>query len=575
MDSSAVPSQLDRAPLPHAPAAGWLRGVPTAAVLAVVFALASGFGYLVVRDAVTKTVEQQALAVAEIVASQATTARSVYAREIAAKLSKDGFGPSVNSDALPGHVPIPAQFLKLVGRASSDNSDKLYSYKPVSQWNLEPTQGLTDDFLRWAWPQLAAQDKVTSGKPLAWNAVSRFEVQDGRRVLRYLSADPASLPSCVACHNAYERRPDIIAMRSAAGVTPGKQFDQHQLMGALAITIPLDKAERLAGSQVNETTVFIFGILVASFGAMFWFNWRLRTQQRSLREKEVQLARSELEAQSANTLLQARKGVEAAFTELSTYMTAIDQHAIVSVADSTGRIVQVNDKLVAISGYNRSELLGRDHNVLSSGTHEKAFFTQMWAVLKRGEVWRGVICNRDKSGRLYWVDSAIVPLKDGGGVVTRYISIRIDITERMQAQHDMQHMASHDNLTGLVNRVLLRDRIQRALESDKRTNSRAAVLFIDLDQFKTINDSLGHDTGDRLLIDVARRLESCVRAEDTVARQGGDEFIVFMPRIREPHNAARMAENLVRELARQSLPVRLLLYTAIRYRTGAKRALHL
>ncbi len=143
----------------------------------LVFVLACIAGYFVVRAAVTNTIEHQAVAIADIVASQATTARSVYASQIAEKLRLDGYGPSVDSDKRPGHVPIPAQFLKLVGRASSDNADRLYQYKPVSKWNLEATQGLTDDFLRWAWPQLESQDRDHSDRPIAWVPVYRFEEQ--------------------------------------------------------------------------------------------------------------------------------------------------------------------------------------------------------------------------------------------------------------------------------------------------------------------------------------------------------------------------------------------------------------
>lgn len=519
------------------------------AVLCGVFALTFVTGTLVVRDAVNKTIESQALAVAEIVASQATTARSVYAREIVGKLSRDGFGPSVDSDTTPGHVPIPAQFLKLVGRASAENADKLYEYRPVSRWNLEATQGLSDDFLRWAWPQLELQDPPQPKGKVAWKAVSRIEDQGGRRVLRYLSADPASQQSCVQCHNAYERMPAVVARRVADGVPPGKQWQQHQLLGALSITIPLDRAEQLGGSQVGETSLFIFGILVTSFAAMFWFNWRLSRQQRSLRDAEAQLARSELETRAANELLQAKQGVELAFAELSTYMRAIDQHAIVSVAGRDGRIVQVNDQLVAISGYSREELLGQDHRILSSGTHDREFFAQLWRTLLQGQIWRGVICNRSKNGGLYWVDSAIVPLKDAAGEIVRFISIRIDITERKQAEQEMVRLATHDSLTGLANRTLLRDRVQRALESNKRSEARAAALFIDLDQFKTINDSLGHEVGDRLLVEVSHRLLGSVRAEDTVARQGGDEFIVFLPRIADARAAGVLAAKLQRQLA--------------------------
>ena len=524
-------------------------GWTSVAVLGVTFLLTFLMGTWLIRDAVKKTIEHQALAVAEIVASQATTARSVYASDIVGKLVRDGFGPNVDSDTLPGHVPIPAQFLKLVGRASSKDSDKLYEYRPVSKWNLEPTQGLVDDFLRWAWPQLEAQDPASPQGRVAWKAVSRIEERGGVRVLRYLSADPASQPGCVACHNVYERKTEVFARRVADGVPPGKQWQQHQLLGALYITIPLDKAEALAGVQVSETSTFVFGILTISFTALFWFNWRLRRQQDSLHRTETQLAKSELETLTANELLQAKQGVEQAFSELSTYMQAIDQHAIVSVAGRDGRIVQVNDKLVEVSGYCREELLGQDHRVLSSGTHEKAFFVDLWRTLKRGQIWRGVICNRAKAGHLYWVDSAIVPLKDSAGEIVRFISIRIDITDRKKVEHEMVRLATHDSLTGLANRSLLRDRIHQALESNKRTGTQAAVLFLDLDQFKTVNDSLGHEVGDRLLVEVARRLVAQVRAEDTVARQGGDEFIVFLPRVPDSASAGILAAKLQRQLA--------------------------
>ena len=512
--------------------------------LLAVFSLACLLGYLAVRQAVNTTVESQALAIAEVVASQATTARSVYAMEIAAKLAREGLGPHVESEGKPGFVPIPAQFLKLVGKASSENAHRLYQYKPVSRWNLEPSQGLDDDFLRWAWPQLEAQDQPAPTGPINWKAISRIETRDGRRVLRYLSADPASQPACASCHNAYEARPEIIARRVASGVAPGKHWEPHQLMGALSVTIPLDKAELLAGDQINQTTLLIATILIASFAALSGFAWRLSTQDRELRDAELRLRRSSLETQAAQALLEAQRGVERAFTELSSYMQAIDQHAIVSVGDRTGRILDVNDQLLRISGYSREELIGRNHRILSSGVHPKEFFSRMWQSLTRGEVWRGVICNRSKNGTLYWVDAAIVPMKNAEGEVERYISIRIDITERKQFEQEMLRLATHDSLTGLVNRALLRDRIHQALESAHRNRHRAAVLFIDLDQFKAVNDSLGHTTGDRLLVEVGRRLASSVRAEDTVARQGGDEFIVFIPKLDSPQAAGLVAQSL-------------------------------
>lgn len=250
--------------------------------LVVVFLCAFAFAYLVIQDAVEKTIEAQATAVAEIVASQATTARSVYALEIAGKLKRDGYGPHVNSDQMPGYVPIPAQFLKMIGEASSASTEGLFQYKPVSRWNLEPKQGINDDFLMWAWPQLEKQDVQDPTGPISWKPVWRFELKDGKKILRYLRADAASQMSCVDCHNNYENKPEIIARRNASGIVSGKQWKQFQLLGALAVTIPLGKIESVASTQVQITTILIFAILLVSLLVMIWFIKRLEKQRLSL-----------------------------------------------------------------------------------------------------------------------------------------------------------------------------------------------------------------------------------------------------------------------------------------------------
>lgn len=136
-------------------------------------------------------------------------------------------GPHVNSHEMPGYVPIPAQFLKMVGLASAENANNLYQYRPVSKWNLEATQGINDAFLKWAWPELEKQDQAHPAKPIDWKPISRFEIQDGKRVLRYLRADAASQMSCVSCHNSYEKRPEVIARRISDGIATGKEWRQH------------------------------------------------------------------------------------------------------------------------------------------------------------------------------------------------------------------------------------------------------------------------------------------------------------------------------------------------------------
>ena len=518
------------------------------AIIAIIFVIASLNTYRAVYNAVNHTIENQALSVAEIVAKQATAARSVYSKNVAKKLKDDGTGPHIDYAEKSGFVPIPAQFLKMVGKKSANEADFLYKYKPVSKWNLEPTQGVDDDFLRWAWPQLEEQDKEDPQGPITWNPISRIEGEGNNRVLRYLYADPAAQMSCVHCHNSYEIKEDIQQRRAKNEIILGKQWKQHQLMGALSVTIPLAKVEFVAKEQIQKTTILVFVILISSLLVMVFYSFRLIKQERYLSEAENELYLSEEKRAASDTLLLAKQDVERAFYELSTYMQGIDQHAMVSVTDKDGVIIQVNDKFCQTSGYRSEDLIGQNHRILASGKHSKAFFFDLWSVISSGEIWSGEICNRAKEGGLYWFDTSIVPLKNEEGDIHRYISIRIDITERKKTEERMVHMGTHDGLTGLPNRVLLQDRIKQALAHNRRYNICAGVLFIDLDQFKIINDSLGHDIGDLLLVEVTSRLLACVRDEDTVARQGGDEFIILLPSISEPEHAEIVGNSILKAL---------------------------
>jgi diguanylate cyclase (GGDEF)-like protein len=233
--------------------------------------LIGGITYYVVQDAQHKIVEFQAVNVAEIVARQAAAGRSVYASQIAGKLAKDGTGPHMNSQDNKGYVPIPAQFLKLVGREASATSDNLYRYKPISKWNLEPTQGLTTDFQKWAWAQLEAQDLPDPKGPIAWQPVWRFEDVNGVNTLLYLRADPAAAESCVACHNGLEQSPEIIERRRVSGVPVQKQWKLHQLMGAIQVEIPLDKVGVIVALQTRQTLVWIMAVLGVGLVIATWF----------------------------------------------------------------------------------------------------------------------------------------------------------------------------------------------------------------------------------------------------------------------------------------------------------------
>ncbi|WP_062188428.1 diguanylate cyclase domain-containing protein [Ferrovum myxofaciens] len=205
----------------------------------------------------------------------------------------------------------------------------------------------------------------------------------------------------------------------------------------------------------------------------------------------------------------------------------------ITITDSKMAILRVNPTFTKITGYSDEEAIGNNPRLLKSGRHDAQFYAVMWESINRTGSWEGEIWNRRKSGEIYPEYIRITAVKDNDGVVTNYVGTFNDITTSKLASDEIKNLAFYDPLTHLPNRRLLMDRFRQALASSARSGRGGALLFIDLDNFKNLNDTLGHDIGDLLLQQVALRLESCVRECDTVARLGGDEFVVMLEELSE------------------------------------------
>ena len=262
---------------------------------------------------------------------------------------------------------------------------------------------------------------------------------------------------------------------------------------------------------------------------------------------EVNLSAMQNEAgEFVNFLGVSRDISERKLAELELHIAAIafeSQDGMI-VTDADSKILRVNDAFTQISGYAVEEVIGKTPRILQSGRHDASFYASMWTAISTAGVWHGEIWSRRKDGEVYPEQITITAIKDRTEQVTHYVAALRDITERKRLENEVSQLAFFDTLTQLPNRRLFNDRLGQSLTRAQREKSSLALMFSDLDKFKPINDSYGHETGDWMLQTVARRIESSLRASDTAARVGGDEFLVLLPDLQSNEDALAVAEKI-------------------------------
>ncbi len=219
------------------------------------------------------------------------------------------------------------------------------------------------------------------------------------------------------------------------------------------------------------------------------------------------------------------------------------------IFDADGRIVEVNRTFCTITGYSQEDILGEDFRIFRAGGRDDDVYQEMWSALQERGSWQGEVWERRKNGDIYpkWV--SISGVSSDSGKFLRFVCIFSDISEAKQTQEQLYHMAHYDSLTGLANRRYFLDRLESTLDEARRSKDPVAVMFIDVDAFKLINDNFGHRVGDQLLREMSDRLKACVRESDTVSRIGGDEFTLILPKLHYPQSGAIVAQKVIQRVS--------------------------
>jgi len=329
---------------------------------------------------------------------------------------------------------------------------------------------------------------------------------------------------------------------------------QWQLIDLPTASLFVDNRKWMVSQIILVTALFLF------ISALMLWRVRREERRRAIAEQALQESHDRLEErieertqelvavnESLRYEIEERARAEVQMRKLSRVVEQTD--AAVLITNHDGVTEYINPAFENKTGYCADEIIGRRPDLIKSGQHDTSFYQRLWDTILAGEIFRETFINRCKDGSLYYEEKTITPLKDDQGRVTHFVSTGKDITDRVEAQERLSYLAHHDVLTDLPNRMLLIDRLGHALAQAQRNECLVAVFFMDLDRFKTINDSLGHSAGDLLLKAVADRLRQCIRDSDSIARLGGDEFTVVVEGVKDVREVVKVADKVLEAIA--------------------------
>lgn len=342
-------------------------------------------------------------------------------------------------------------------------------------------------------------------------------------------------------------------------LAPGQALSSNFLV----IGAPLERSMNAVDRRLQFSLIVIVAIALLSALLARGYVFRLiEVWAESVRDVVARIAAGRLDARigrqvGIGELDELARGIDHMAAEIEQRNTKLRQLSMaieqspesVVITDTTAHILYVNDAFLATTGYSPEEVIGQNPRVLNKGLTPTETYTEMWACLSRGEVWRGEFRNTRKDGSTYLELATIAPIKDEAGVVTHFVAVKEDITERKESEALLHRLAYYDALTELPNRALLHDRIAQAIRSTGRSETYGLLMLLDIDRFQSLNDTLGHATGDRLLRAVAERLRASVREDDTVARHGDDDFAILVSFVgNSEEEALARAEQIVRQV---------------------------